>query len=78
MNFTVYSKDGCPYCSKIKSIFEQRKFNYTVYELNEDFNKDEFYAEFGDGSTFPQVILDGEHLGGCVDTVKYLSDNKLI
>ncbi len=78
MKFTVYSKDGCPFCSKIKAILEQRNFDHVVYELNGDFTKEEFYAEFGEGSTFPQIILDGNKLGGCVDTVKYLSDNNLI
>lgn len=78
MKFTIYSKNGCPYCEKIKSIFSQRNFEHVVYELNEDFTKDEFYTEFGEGATFPQVILGTNNLGGCVDTIKYLSENKLI
>lgn len=78
MKFTVYSKNGCPYCEKIKSIFSQRNFEHIVYELNEDFTKDEFYEEFGEGSTFPQVVLGTTNLGGCVDTIKYLSENNLI
>jgi glutaredoxin len=50
-----------------------------VYNLDEDFSRDEFYSEFGSGSTFPQVVLnDQEHIGGCTDTVKYLKENKVI
>jgi glutaredoxin len=78
MNITVYTKSGCPYCDKIKSVLEQRSIQYTLYELDVDFVKDEFYEEFGVGSTFPQVILDGKKLGGCTDTVKYLVENGLI
>jgi len=78
MNILVYSKSGCPYCDKIKSVFEQRNIQYTLYELDTDFVRDEFYEEFGVGSTFPQVVLDGNKLGGCTDTVKYMVDNKLI
>jgi len=37
-----------------------------------------FYEEFGRGSTFPQVVLDGEKLGGCTETVKYLKENQLL
>jgi len=78
MNILVYSRSGCPYCDKIKSVFEQRNIQYTLYELDTDFVRDEFYEEFGVGATFPQVVLDGNKLGGCTDTVKYMVDNKLI
>ena len=38
-----------------------------------------FYNEFGDGTTFPQVVLDGKKLGGCVDSIRYLQkSNPLI
>ena len=49
-----------------------------VYTLGEDFTKDEFYSEFGEGSTFPQVICDDQKLGGCTDTVKYLKENQIV
>ena len=79
MNFTVYSKDGCPFCSKIEQVLRLSNLEHKVYKLDEDFTRDEFYAEFGYGSTFPQVIMDGtEHLGGCTDTVKYLQENNVI
>ena len=77
MNFTIYSKDGCPYCSQIEKVFKLCKFQYEVKKLDVDFNREEFYSKFGDGSTFPQVILDGKQLGGCSETVKYLTENKL-
>lgn len=79
MKFTVYSKTGCPYCQKIQQVLELKGFEHVIYKLNENFTPSEFYAEFGEGSTFPQVILnDQEHLGGCVETVKYLRDQNLV
>jgi len=79
MKFTVYSKDGCPYCSKIKQVLELSNFEHVVYNLGENFDRQQFYAEFGEGSTFPQVILnDEQHLGGCSDTVRYLQEQKLV
>ena len=62
MNFAVYSKDGCPYCDKIKQVMDLTKLSYVVYNLNEDFDRDSFYGEFGKGSTFPQVVVDGKKL----------------
>lgn len=79
MRFTVYSKNGCPYCSKVEQVLQLSNLEHKVYKLDEDFTRDEFYAEFGNNSTFPQVVLnDQEHLGGCTDTVKYLQENRII
>lgn len=78
MKFTVYSKDGCPYCSKIEQLLQAAELQHVVYKLGRDFNREEFYAEFGAGSTFPQVIMDDKHLGGCTDTARYLKENNII
>lgn len=79
MKFTVYSKHGCPYCDKIKQVMELANFEHVVYTLGEQFTREEFYKEFGNGSTFPQVILnDQQHLGGCSETVKYLQENNMV
>ena len=78
MNFAVYSKEGCPYCTKVVQVLELAKLNHVVYKLGNQFNKDAFYGEFGNGSTFPQVVVNGRKLGGCNETVKYLKENKLV
>ena len=77
MNFTVYSKEGCSFCYKVKQVLELTGSNFVVYNLGEHFTREEFYAEFGEGSTFPQVICDDQKLGGCTDTVKFLKENQI-
>lgn len=78
MNFTVYSKNNCPYCKKIKDVLKLTKQNFVVYNLGEHFDKNDFYSEFGDGSTFPQVICDDKKIGGCSDTIKFLKENNIV
>ena len=82
MNFTVYSKRLCPYCDKVKKILEHlsttKGFPIVIYELDTEFNREQFISEFGEGSTFPQVIVNDKKLGGCVDTIKYLQENRLL
>ena len=78
MNFAVYSKPGCPYCEKIKKVLDLTKTSYVVYNLGEHFDKESFYEEFGEGSTFPQVVVDGQKLGGCIDSIKFLKEKKVI
>ena len=77
-NFAVYSKDGCPYCSKVIQVLELAKLNHVVYKLDKQFDRQSFYGEFGNGSTFPQVVMNGHKLGGCTETVKYLQENKMV
>lgn len=73
MRFTIYSKYGCSYCKQIKLLFELNEFKFVELHLDRDFDKNQFYELFGEGSTFPQVILNDKiSLGGCTETVKYL------
>jgi len=78
MNFTVYSKEGCDYCERIKTVLRLTGCTYVVYNLEEDFTREEFIAEFGEGSTFPQVSCDGNKIGGSVETVKFLKEQQKV
>ncbi|QBQ75104.1 glutaredoxin [Cyanophage S-RIM4] len=78
MNFAVYTRPGCPYCTQIKQVLGGKNFNYREYVLDRDFTKESFYSQFGAGSTFPQVVMGAQNLGGCTDTVKYLRENNLL
>lgn len=78
MNFTVYSKPDCPYCDKIKSVLKLTKLQHVVYTLEKDFTKEGFYAEFGEGSTFPQVICNDKKIGGCLDTIQFLREQRIV
>ena len=78
MNFTVYSKEGCDYCERIKTVLRLTGSTYVVYNLEEDFTKEEFIAEFGEGSTFPQVSCDGKKIGGSIETVKFLREQQKV
>ena len=59
-------------------LFETLKIDYLEYKYQKDFTKDQFYAEFGEGSTFPQVSIDSEHIGGFKDTLQYLQEKDLL
>jgi len=78
MNFTIYSKQDCPYCHKVKTVLELTGNKFVVYTLDEDFSREEFYSEFGEGSTFPQVICDDKKLGGSVETIKFLKEKQIV
>ena len=76
--YTIYTRDGCPYCSKVEQVLQLAELKYVVNKLGHDFDRTEFYEKFGQGSTFPRVVKDGELIGGCTETVKYLREQKLV
>ena len=82
--YTIYSKDGCPFCTKVQQVLELSEQKHVVLKLGRDYTREEFYSKFGQGSTFPQVVLnvegtdDGTHLGGCTETVKYLREQNIV
>lgn len=49
-----------------------------IYKVNRDFTREEFLQKFGETSTYPKVVMDGEVIGGCQETVKYLREKKLV
>ena len=78
MTYTIYSKDGCPFCTKVQRVLELAEQKHVVLKLGRDYTKEEFYSKFGQGSTFPRVLQGEQLLGGCTETVKYLQENKII
>ena len=74
----IWSKPACPYCVRAKNLCEQKGYEYKYYMIDEDFTREEFIAEFGEGSTFPQVSCDGKKLGGSVETVKFLKEQQRV
>ena len=78
MNAVVYSRDGCQWCDRVKSLFESIDVQYLEYKLDKNFTRDQFYNEFETGATFPQVTIDNQHIGGCKETLRYLQGKNLL
>lgn len=78
MDVVLYTKDDCPYCEKIKTVFTIQNVPYVEYKLGDHFDRDNFISEFGEGSTFPRVLIDGNLIGGASETVKYLMENGIV
>lgn len=78
MDIVIYSKPNCPYCEKIKKVFELKDYRYVEYILDQDFTRDQFVEEFGPSGTFPRVRIDGTLIGGCSDTISYLTEKSLL
>ena len=78
MKFVVFSRDGCPSCNKVEQVLQLAEVQHVIYKVNRDFTREEFLQKFGDDSTYPRVVMDGEVIGGCQETVKYLREQQLV
>ena len=78
MRAVLWSKDNCQWCERVRQLFTATNIEYLEYKLDKDFTRSQFYQEFEEGATFPQVQLDNEYIGGCKDTLQYLQKKKLI
>ena len=58
----VWTKKSCGYCVKAKSLLEAYNFQYIEKDIHE--NIEEFVAAFPNAKTAPQIIFNGEHVGG--------------
>lgn len=85
--FTIYSKSGCSYCTKVELLLEDYiesgfedvsyvKINCDKYLEDEDSKKKfkEFIKKIAtvEVNTFPMVFYDGKFIGGFGETQEYL------
>ena len=78
MKAVVYSRDNCQWCERVKQLFAATNISVTEYKLDRDFTRHQFYEEFEEGATFPQVQIDNHYIGGCKDTLHHLQKLNLI
>ena len=64
MKVEIYSKPQCPYCDMAKRLAEQKGYELTYKMLDEDFDRETLMETFPGARTFPQIIVDGNKIGG--------------
>ena len=77
--FTVYSKSGCPSCTKIKNYLKEKNFLYTEINCDEYIleNREEFikFMEEISGQihrSYPKIFYDGKIIGGLTETIDFI------
>lgn len=76
--YTIYSKHGCPYCTKAKSLLSNQTPRTYVVECD-DYLQDnkaaflDFIKEIAgvEHRTFPMIFYDGKFIGGYTETQVY-------
>ena len=61
---TLYTTDHCPFCSSAKALLAKRSIEYEEVNLARDPDGRAKLADLTGMITFPQIVIDGESLGG--------------
>jgi len=70
----IYGKPMCPFCDKAKQFCETRGFEYTYKSLGADYTKEELLETFPGARTVPQIIINGEKIGGFDKLATYVEE----
>ena len=70
----IYGKPQCPFCDKAKALCETRGFKYTYKSLGTDYTREELMEMFPNARTVPQIVINGQKIGGYTEFEKYIDD----
>ena len=73
MEVKIYSKNNCGYCDRAK--IKLQKYDPKIQMLDQDYTREEFFTKFPNAKTFPQIVINNEHVGGFHDLEKWLAFN---
>ena len=66
---TVYTTDPCSFCTRVKQLLDARKVEYTEINLSRDAAGRAQLVERTGMMSFPQVLIDGQLVGGFQETL---------
>lgn len=65
---TIYTRPFCGYCARALGLLRQKGIAFTEVETGFDSAKrQEMITKSGGASTFPQIFIGEDHIGGCDD-----------
>ena len=73
MKAEIFGKTNCIHCEKAKILCSHKVIDYNYHELGKDFEMGLILERFPGARTFPQIIVDGKHIGGFDDLEAFLS-----
>ncbi len=70
----IYTRDGCPYCTKAVNLLTQKGAKFIEYNNSKDGAYRAEMIEKSGRNTFPQIFIGPTHVGGC-DDIHALNDS---
>ena len=74
----IYTRPMCPYCWRATSLLKNKNINFQ--EINAGFDaklRAEMIQRANGGSTYPQIFIGDQHIGGCDEMMALDRNGKL-
>ncbi len=73
----MYFSEWCGFCHRARSLLDMKGVAYTGYDVDMTAGARKEMVERGGGRTVPQIFVDGQPIGGCVELFQLESDGQL-
>ena len=73
MKAVVWSKYNCPYCEQAKALLKLKGIPFEEKKIGDGYTKEELLEEIPSARTVPQIIIDGELIGGFNELKQFLT-----
>ena len=74
----VLYTDGNQECDRIRMLLRSLGGEFLEYGLGEHFTEAQFYDEFGSDATYPQVTINGRHIGSLKETLHFFQKQEVL
>jgi glutaredoxin-like protein len=75
LDVTVFSRPGCVHCARAKGLLNDAGIEFEELVLNRDYT-DRTLRAVADATSYPQVFVNGHHIGGADDVAAWLERGK--
>ncbi|MGA0601823.1 glutaredoxin 3 [Caulobacter sp. KR2-114] len=74
---TIYTRPFCGYCARAVSLLNEKGVAFNEIEAGFDPAKRQEMVDRSGRNTFPQIFINGQHIGGCDDMMALERQGKL-
>jgi len=71
LDVTIFTREGCPFCAQAHGLLREAGIQFEELVLNRDYS-DRTLRAVAAATTYPQVFINGEHVGGADDLATWL------
>lgn len=77
MKVVVWSKYHCPYCDQAKALLTQKGIQFEERKIGDGYTKEELLEHIPSARTVPQIVINGDVIGGFSDLKKLLEQDSI-
>ena len=70
----IWSKYNCPYCDQAKALLKDRRIPFEERKIGDGYTKEELLEAVPNARTVPQIIINGNVIGGFTELRKYIDE----